>query len=421
MAGECGLPLRGPRRSKQPLKTESTNSDIIYLKFKKQFSSVEIMVPYELLILYGVLLLVLVLGFGWLKGVASHPVAAPQKSGDSKKATAQSLKGLKGLLNDIGTSIDTHGEKVSSFGEVLSAIPETVSVPNHIEGLEEAISEIRSENHKFVHVTRNNIQKLPQSSDSLSNEFKELQSRLMEHLSGSEELGLFLEYSKSVEAVLSERDLLLNSIETLKESKRATEATLAATQKRLAEQEIELEEAKYLAGHDELTHLPNRRLFKQRISDFHSQFTTYGQRFSCILVDLDNFKNINDKFGQSVGDAVLTVFGRIAFEMSGRSENLFRLCGNEFAILLSNTTVQHAKLMANRLQEKTENISVRCTDCEVKFTLSIGVAEILEGESCADFQDRVNAALSFARKSGGNQIFVEEQKSTVSLTTACNE
>ena len=377
------------------------------------------MVPFEFFLLYGVLLLVLVLGFGWLKRAASHPVVAPQKNGVPQKVTAQSLKGLMGLLNDIGTSIDEHGEKVSSFGEVLAAIPKSAPVPNHIEGLEEAISEVRSENQKFVRVTRNNIQKLPKSSNSLSNECNELQSRLTEHLSGSEELELFLEYTKSVEAVIRERDVLLNSIKTLKESKRATEATLALTQKRLAEQEIELEEAKYLAGHDELTHLPNRRLFKKQISDLHSQFMTSGQRFSCILVDIDHLQDINDKYGHSVGDAVITVFGRIAFETSGRSENLFRPGGDEFVILLSNSTVQQAKRLANRLQERTENISVRSTDCEVTFTLSIGIAEILEGESCIDFQDRANAALSSARKSGGNQIFVDEGKSTASLTTAC--
>ena len=361
----------------------------------------------------------LVLGFGWLKGVATHPVAAPQKNGDSQKAIAQSLKGLKGLLGDIGTSLNTHGKMVCSFGEVLLAIGETASVPNHIEGLEKALRDVREENQKFVHVTRDNVQKLPQSSASLGDELKELQSRLMEHLSDSEELGLFIEYSKNVEAVIRERDVLLNSIETLMESKRATEATLAVTQKRLAVQEIELEEARYLAGHDELTHLPNRRLFKQRLAEFHSQFTTYGQRFSCILVDIDHFKDINDQHGHSVGDAVLTVFGRIAFETSDKNENVFRLGGDDFAVLLANGTMKQAKLLASRLQKRSENVSFRCTDCEVMFTLSIGIAEILEGESYAEFQTRVDAALKSAKRSGGNQVCADKTHPELPAATAC--
>jgi diguanylate cyclase (GGDEF)-like protein len=377
------------------------------------------MVPYEFLLLYGVLVLVLVLGFGWLKGVAAHSVAAPQKNSVPQKETAQSLTGLKGLLAEIGTSIDTHGEKVCSFGEVLFTVGETDSVPTHIEKLEEALNEVREENKKFVRVTLSNVLKLPQSSALLEDELKEFQSRLMEHLSGSEELGLFLEYSKNVEAVIRERDVLLNSIETLLESKKATEATLAVTQKRLAEQEIELEEAKYLAGHDELTHLPNRRLFKQQLSKIHSQFTTYGQPFSYILVDFDNFKDLNDKYGQSVGDAVLTIFGRIAFETSGRSKNLFRLRGDQFAILLSSGTMQQAKQLADRLQERSENVSVRSADCDVTFTLSIGIAEILEGESCAEFQTRVEMALKSSKHSGGDQICVDEAQSELPAAVAC--
>ena len=265
-----------------------------------------------------------------------------------------------------------------------------------------------------------NFKTRSQSSALLGDEFKELQSRLMEHLSGSEEFGLFLEYSKNVEAVIRERDVLLNSIKALLESKKVTEATLAVTQKRLAEQEIELEEAKYLAGHDELTHLPNRRLFRRQLSEFHSQFTTYGQRFSYILMDIDNFKDLNDKYGQSVGDAVLTIFGRIAFETSGRSENLFRLRGDEFAILLSNGTVQQAGLLANRLQERSENVSVRYAECDVTFTLSIGIAEILEGESCDDFQSRVDTALNTARHSGGDQICVDDSQSELPEAAACD-
>jgi diguanylate cyclase (GGDEF)-like protein len=309
--------------------------------------------------------------------------------------------------------------KICSFGEVLSAIGETASDQDRIEGLEETISDVQEENKKFVLVTRDNVRKLPQLSDSLGDEFKELQSRLMDHLSGSEELGLFLEYAKNVEAVVRERDVLLNSIEALKESKRATEATLAVTQKRLTEQEIELEEANYLAGHDELTHLPNHRLFNHRIVEFYSQFTTRRQCFSCILVDIDHFKDINDQHGHSVGNAVLTVFGRIAFETSDRSENHFRLGGDGFAILLSNGTKQQAKLLAKRLRKRSGNVSVRCVDCEITFTLSMGIAEILEGESCAEIQKRVDAALESASHSGGNQIFVDEANSELPAAAAC--
>ena len=104
------------------------------------------MVPYEFLLLYGVFLLVLVLGFGWLKGTASPAFAAPQKNSVPQRQTAQSLNGLKKLLGDIGTSINTHGEKICSFGEVLFAIGETDSVPTRIEGLEEALSDVREEN-----------------------------------------------------------------------------------------------------------------------------------------------------------------------------------------------------------------------------------------------------------------------------------
>jgi diguanylate cyclase (GGDEF)-like protein len=116
--------------------------------------------------------------------------------------------------------------------------------------------------------------------------------------------------------------------------------------------EEQIEHNKYLALHDDLTGLPNRRLFQDRLSSAIERARRLGTQSALLLVDLDHFKNVNDTFGHHTGDQVLA---RVASVLTGRvrrSDTVARTGGDEFSIVLEEpTSRQDAENVCNSLMQ----------------------------------------------------------------------
>jgi diguanylate cyclase (GGDEF)-like protein len=119
---------------------------------------------------------------------------------------------------------------------------------------------------------------------------------------------------------------------------------------------------------DALTELYNRRFFDGLIGSELSRSKRYGRKFCLILIDIDQFKKINDIFGHHTGDEVLKKVAQILKNISREYDFLFRYGADEFAILLPETTKEGTQIYLKRLQEKLEPL-------EVKNTLSDGKVE----------------------------------------------
>lgn len=98
--------------------------------------------------------------------------------------------------------------------------------------------------------------------------------------------------------------------------------------------EDQIEHNKYLALHDELTGLPNRRLFQDRLASAMERARRVESRTALLVVDLDRFKEVNDSFGHHIGDEVLHQVGRILSDRVRRSDTVARTGGDEFSIVL---------------------------------------------------------------------------------------
>lgn len=135
-------------------------------------------------------------------------------------------------------------------------------------------------------------------------------------------------------------------------------------------------ELEYFAGHDPLTDLYNRRIFEDLLKYEVSRAKRKNYKFSLILIDLDNFKYINDTYGHHIGDIVLKSVADI-LEASIRDGDLVaRIGGDEFVILLSETELEKALIVAERIRKNLENNKLCIFEgAVISVSASLGVVE----------------------------------------------
>ena len=112
-----------------------------------------------------------------------------------------------------------------------------------------------------------------------------------------------------------------------------------------------LGELRFLADHDPLTRLLNRRAFVQRLDGEVARATRYGRSFGLVICDVDRLKLLNDRHGHTAGDAALALFSGILTRALRKSDAAFRIAGDEFALILAEATDEDARLVVNRVQE----------------------------------------------------------------------
>ena len=162
------------------------------------------------------------------------------------------------------------------------------------------------------------------------------------------------------------------------------------------------------AGTDDLTSLPNRRVFKEALMHEIQRAKRYGTPLSLTLFDLDHFKQVNDTHGHPAGDRVL-VAATHAVERNLRESDVFaRVGGEEFAVLLPNTSEEGALDFAERLRAALQAISPLALEVDAQITASFGVVEF-DRDSDDSTGERLiaaaDAALYNAKWLGRNRVF----------------
>jgi diguanylate cyclase (GGDEF)-like protein len=186
---------------------------------------------------------------------------------------------------------------------------------------------------------------------------------------------------------------------------------VATLQERLAEQVQELQIARdelaRLASTDPLTGLSSRRKwFELATTELH-RARRYAQPFSLLMADLDFFKHVNDTYGHSVGDDVLKEFAKVLQSECRDSDVVGRLGGEEFAVLLPQTTIRAAQEVGARIVKACHSVAVPTPQGPVTFTCSIGVTEVADADAAfEDVLERADAAMYQAKRNGRNGVQV---------------
>ena len=160
---------------------------------------------------------------------------------------------------------------------------------------------------------------------------------------------------------------------------------------------------------DELTHLANRRtLFDRLAIEYERVQRNPGLRCCLLAIDIDHFKRVNDTWGHAAGDVVLAHVAQTMKTQTRRIDIPARVGGEEFVILLPDTSVEHARALAERIRASIENTPVSAGDYQISVTISIGLSAI-NPDDRDDQQalERADLALYEAKRSGRNRVEID--------------
>jgi len=164
----------------------------------------------------------------------------------------------------------------------------------------------------------------------------------------------------------------------------------------------------YQVSHDSLTGLNSRAMLEERVIEELNRAVRYKHELSVFFLDIDHFKSINDQYGHHVGDIVLGSLARIMKREVRKSDIVARFGGEEFVVLLPETSLDKARELAERLCTSVELETIKFEDeGEVNLTVSIGVATFpAHGLTWPKLLDIADASMYKAKKGGRNQVVV---------------
>lgn len=198
------------------------------------------------------------------------------------------------------------------------------------------------------------------------------------------------------------------------EKQKQDEATYAKLSRKIEVLQTNLSRTREEASLDPLTRVANRGSFDRAIERWVNSYKDNKKPFVLGMLDLDNFKNINDTHGHQVGDRVLLSAAQCFGKHLRSTDFLARYGGEEFAVLLLNTELPQAEAkmveILARVSSKTHDYKQEDEYREVRFTVSCGLAEFAPGESVEEFIRRADEALYQAKHTGKNRVVVAPKK-----------
>ncbi|MCP3669367.1 MAG: EAL domain-containing protein [Gammaproteobacteria bacterium] len=194
----------------------------------------------------------------------------------------------------------------------------------------------------------------------------------------------------------------ISNIEEKNDELRRTLERFEESQREISRQNQELI---LLATRDSLTNVLNRRSLFKGFESLFAAAQEEDQNLSCVMIDIDHFKLVNDNFGHAVGDEVIKYMAKILIEFSRPSDLVGRYGGEEFCLVLPGVDRDSAVTVSERIRIAIEaSHGAKFTDA-IKITSSFGVADIMDGaKDIAELVDQADRALYKAKKGGRNCV-----------------
>ncbi len=244
------------------------------------------------------------------------------------------------------------------------------------------------------------VERLSQMSESSSVHCGTIErcARDIEQATTIEELGpVLLQAIAATRAIASETEHTRDELQLMR-------AKAKKAEQEMSQLHVELDRASAQARHDALTGALNRRGLDDALSREVANAVRKRAALCVALLDLDNFKKLNDQLGHEGGDAALVHLAEVARQTIRPQDSLARYGGEEFVIVLPDTTLDAGIAVLKRLQrELTTRYFLRGND-RVLITFSAGVAQLSEGEDTADALKRADVAMYSAKRTGKNRV-----------------
>lgn len=192
----------------------------------------------------------------------------------------------------------------------------------------------------------------------------------------------------------------------IKEKTRELENTNRSLEQKVEERTKELKE---LAIRDPLTNLYNRRYLTEVSQDLLLLAKRNNTPLSVLMIDIDNFKNVNDTYGHDIGDKVIKLLAEKLIQQVRDSDVISRIGGEEFAVILPNVAINYAKNKAEKIRKEIELIKINIKDnITLSFTISIGIStfDLIRNSNFEDLLKESDKALYKAKESGRNNVII---------------
>ena len=244
------------------------------------------------------------------------------------------------------------------------------------------------------------IARLSQMTESSS----AYQGKMEESMRQLEQARKIEEIAPVLKEVISATRLMSSESTGVRDELRAMREKAQATEAELVKLHRELDRVSAQARHDTLTGALNRQGLDEAMNREISTVKRKDTPLSVALLDIDNFKKLNDSKGHETGDAALTHLATVARECMRPQDTLARYGGEEFVILLPDTPLDKGIDAMTRLQRELTKRFFLAGNEKILITFSAGVAQLAAGESGADAIRRADQAMYLAKRAGKNRV-----------------
>ncbi len=198
------------------------------------------------------------------------------------------------------------------------------------------------------------------------------------------------------------KESILKAGKQLNHAGQRVKQTMNAQMKKMEKLNKRLQHAEAQARNDPLTGLGNRRKLREFFTELSDDSTTF------LMIDIDHFKHINDQYGHDSGDMVLERLGKMLKVAVRSTDMAARLGGEEFCIVLPETTLSQGEQLAEKIRIDIANETFQTQHRHIDVKVSIGVAERLPHELIAHWLKRADEALYQAKQGGRNQVVISQ-------------
>ncbi len=301
-------------------------------------------------------------------------------------------------LNEIVTSVSDSLKKLEQEKRELESF--IVNVTEQLGEITQVISEDH-EDHLSDHEDAQSLHSFVQEGMSLIQKNFQNSSDLQE---------LKQEISKNIDAIRGGVD---DFVDRFNQRHEATEERNLRLTQQISQMEQETQELQVMLNenraklmYDALTGVYSRMAYDDRIAQELSRWNRYQTPFSYAIIDIDHFKRINDNFGHNAGDKALKIIAQMMQRYVRQSDYVFRIGGEEFVLLLSNTDAEGASAMVDKMRRGIADSSFHFKGEPVHLTLSAGITETRPGDNVESIYERADEALYKAKDSGRNCQFI---------------
>ncbi len=306
------------------------------------------------------------------------------------------IDGMKGLL----TREDALYSTLNKLGEVVKKATRPKPVTGIGKDIEDYYTRLKLETS--FQETKNETVK--QIVVNLSATLKEMVSASGDFDASMQKSIEKIQAAGDIQDILALKDAIVGEINRVRAGSQSLKKELEQFRKSTQTLSSRLEQTEAKALVDTLTNVLNRNAYNLKITQMIVEFARMKDTFCLFVVDIDKFKQFNDTYGHKSGDLVLRTVASAIQSNLRASDLVFRYGGEEFVVLLQGVHLDQAKRLGEKIRASVEKEYFVDKENKIRVTVSIGVAQVMEGDTEQSLFERADQAMYAAKKKGRNRV-----------------